>query len=255
MGAPHTSATSTPDSPPANQIQPLDHDHARQPAQEHSTSVPAAAAEPGNRSGMMPAGDRLVVFVHGFVVTNRDRLGVSIPVVWPSSRCLGPLPPPGGDRRVEAGSCCRQWRCGQFAYVARGLLAEGGVVIGPRSAGVFVPALRSTAALEDDWEAEIRGETVSGATSTVVVTVTSCSARLVERNDETDTMAFGGSSRKEQTLAALAAASDRLAGLVRSLSATDGSRPIPGLGWTAAETAAHVVTVAGRLLGDRRRSA
>lgn len=68
-------------------------------------------------------------------------------------------------------------------------------------------------------------------------------------------MAAGRSSRKEQTLAALTAASDRLAGLVESLSPAEGHQPIPRLGWTAADTAAHVVTVAGRLLGDRRRSA
>jgi hypothetical protein len=33
------------------------------------------------------------------------------------------------------------------------------------------------------------------------------------------------------------------------------TRPVPGLAWTAVETAAHVVTVLGRLLGDRRRAA
>jgi uncharacterized protein (TIGR03083 family) len=59
---------------------------------------------------------------------------------------------------------------------------------------------------------------------------------------------------KHDTLAALAAAGDRLAGLVQSLDPEDSVRPIPYLGWNVAETAAHVVTVAGRLLGDRRRS-
>jgi uncharacterized protein (TIGR03083 family) len=58
-----------------------------------------------------------------------------------------------------------------------------------------------------------------------------------------------------RSLAALAAASDRLAALVQSLTSADGAQQIPYLGWTVADTAAHVVTVAGRLLGDRRRSA
>jgi len=62
-------------------------------------------------------------------------------------------------------------------------------------------------------------------------------------------------TEKGRSLAALAAASDRLAALVQSLSSADGAQQIPYLGWTVAETAAHVVTVAGRLLGDRRRSA
>ena len=59
---------------------------------------------------------------------------------------------------------------------------------------------------------------------------------------------------KEDALAALAAAGDRLAELVQSLGPEDTVRLIPCLGWNVAETAAHVVTVAGRLLGDRRRS-
>src|SRR4051812_18366929 len=68
-------------------------------------------------------------------------------------------------------------------------------------------------------------------------------------------MASGRSSGKEQTLAALSAATDRLSDLVASLDPAAAGRFIPCVGWTAAETAAHVVTVAGRLLGDRRRSA
>lgn len=59
---------------------------------------------------------------------------------------------------------------------------------------------------------------------------------------------------KQEVLPALGAASDRLVALVRSLDAADGDRPVEGLDWTVAETVAHVVTVAGRLLGDRRRS-
>lgn len=62
-------------------------------------------------------------------------------------------------------------------------------------------------------------------------------------------------TEKEKTLAALAASTDRLATLVESLNSREGAQGIPHLGWTVAETAAHVVTVAGRLLGDRRRSA
>src|SRR5438132_6970496 len=67
-------------------------------------------------------------------------------------------------------------------------------------------------------------------------------------------MSTGGVS-KERSLAALAAATDRLAALLDSLDPGQGGEPIPHLDWTVAETAAHVVTVAGRLLGDRRRSA
>ena len=42
--------------------------------------------------------------------------------------------------------------------------------IGPRSAGEFVSALRSAAALEDDCQAEIRGQDGLGDPTTVVVT-------------------------------------------------------------------------------------
>lgn len=58
---------------------------------------------------------------------------------------------------------------------------------------------------------------------------------------------------KQETLAALASASARFASLVRSLGRLDGERPVADVGWDAAGTAAHVLTVAGRLLGDRRR--
>ncbi|HUR73518.1 MAG TPA: maleylpyruvate isomerase N-terminal domain-containing protein [Sporichthya sp.] len=67
-------------------------------------------------------------------------------------------------------------------------------------------------------------------------------------------MAAAGVDQKD-TLTALAAASGRLVALVRSLGQADGSRAVPGLGWNVAETVAHVVTTAGRLLGDRRRGA
>lgn len=65
-------------------------------------------------------------------------------------------------------------------------------------------------------------------------------------------VAAAGVGQKD-TLVALAAAGGRFVSLVRSLSPADGSRPVPDLGWDVAQTAAHVLTVAGRLLGDRRR--
>ncbi len=43
--------------------------------------------------------------------------------------------------------------------------------------------------------------------------------------------------------------------MVRGLDPDRAARPVHGLTWTAVETAAHVVTVLGRLLGDRRRAA
>lgn len=46
-----------------------------------------------------------------------------------------------------------------------------------------------------------------------------------------------------------------LAALLRSLPDGAADRPVPGLDWTVGETAAHVVTVVRRSLGDRRRSA
>ncbi|MGH9135119.1 MAG: maleylpyruvate isomerase N-terminal domain-containing protein [Ilumatobacteraceae bacterium] len=50
------------------------------------------------------------------------------------------------------------------------------------------------------------------------------------------------------------AAALRLADLVRSLDADEAARSAPGSEWTAIETAAHVVNLYGRALGDRRRS-
>lgn len=60
---------------------------------------------------------------------------------------------------------------------------------------------------------------------------------------------------KEEALAALGRAASRLGELLRSVTRSEADRPVPGLEWTAVETAAHVMTVVGRLLGDRRRSA
>lgn len=46
----------------------------------------------------------------------------------------------------------------------------------------------------------------------------------------------------------------RLADLVRALDASDATTPVPALEWSVAETAAHIVNLYGRGLGDRRRS-
>jgi uncharacterized protein (TIGR03083 family) len=55
---------------------------------------------------------------------------------------------------------------------------------------------------------------------------------------------------------AVVAANARLAALVRSLTAADAATPVAATpGWTAADVAAHVLTVHRRALGDRRRSA
>jgi hypothetical protein len=60
---------------------------------------------------------------------------------------------------------------------------------------------------------------------------------------------------KADILAALDDSGKRFVSLVRGLNPDLAARPVPGLAWTAMETAAHVVTVLGRLLGDRRRAA
>ena len=60
---------------------------------------------------------------------------------------------------------------------------------------------------------------------------------------------------KADILAALYDSGKRLASMLRGLDPDRAARPVPGLAWTAVETAAHVVTVLGRLLGDRRRAA
>lgn len=60
---------------------------------------------------------------------------------------------------------------------------------------------------------------------------------------------------KADILAALDDSGKRFVSMVRGLDPDRATRPVPGLAWTAAETAAHVVTVLGRLLGDRRRAA
>ena len=60
---------------------------------------------------------------------------------------------------------------------------------------------------------------------------------------------------KADILAALDDGGKRFVSMVRALDPDRAARPVPGLDWTAVETAAHVVTVLGRLLGDRRRAA
>ena len=62
-------------------------------------------------------------------------------------------------------------------------------------------------------------------------------------------------ANKADILAALDDSGKRLVSMVRGLDPDRAERPVPGLDWTAVETAAHVVTVLGRLLGDRRRAA
>lgn len=59
---------------------------------------------------------------------------------------------------------------------------------------------------------------------------------------------------KADILAALDDSGKRFVSMVRGLDPDRAVRPVPGLAWTAVETAAHVVTVLGRLLGDRRRA-
>jgi hypothetical protein len=60
---------------------------------------------------------------------------------------------------------------------------------------------------------------------------------------------------KADILAALDESGKRFVSMVRGLDPDRAARPVPGLDWAAVETAAHVVTVLGRLLGDRRRAA
>jgi uncharacterized protein (TIGR03083 family) len=59
---------------------------------------------------------------------------------------------------------------------------------------------------------------------------------------------------KADILAALDESGKRFVSMVRGLDPDRAAHPVPGLDWSAAETAAHVVTVLNRLLGDRRRA-
>lgn len=47
----------------------------------------------------------------------------------------------------------------------------------------------------------------------------------------------------------------RIVGLVRSLELQDAGKPVPGLEWTVAQTAAHLIGIVMRGTGDRRRAA
>ena len=47
----------------------------------------------------------------------------------------------------------------------------------------------------------------------------------------------------------------RFVELLRSLEPADGERPVPGMDWTVAETAAHLIAILNRGLRDRRRGA
>lgn len=59
---------------------------------------------------------------------------------------------------------------------------------------------------------------------------------------------------RDGVVAGLRSAGADLAALLRDLPPGAGQRPVPGTDWTVGETAAHVVTVVRRSLGDRRRS-
>jgi hypothetical protein len=63
------------------------------------------------------------------------------------------------------------------------------------------------------------------------------------------------SSRRERITERGLVAARRVADLVRSISDEEASRVVPGMSWSAADVAAHVVTLYGRALGDMRRSA
>ena len=58
-----------------------------------------------------------------------------------------------------------------------------------------------------------------------------------------------------EMLDALERAGDAFVKLLRQLDAEDAVRPVPGMTWTVGETAAHMLTIIRRGLGDRRRSA
>lgn len=57
-----------------------------------------------------------------------------------------------------------------------------------------------------------------------------------------------------QIVPALGAAGTAFVELLRALDPAEGERPVPGMTWTVAETAVHMLNVLRRGLGDRRRS-
>jgi hypothetical protein len=56
-------------------------------------------------------------------------------------------------------------------------------------------------------------------------------------------------------VSAIERAGHRFVGLVRSLEQREAANPVPGLEWTVAQTAAHLVGIVMRGTGDRRRAA
>ena len=80
---------------------------------------------------------------------------------------------------------------------------------------------------------------------------------LAAKSDNPARRTLSGWNRatKADILAALDESGKRFVSMVRGLDPDRAARPVPGLAWAAVETAAHVVTVLGRLLGDRRRAA
>lgn len=61
-------------------------------------------------------------------------------------------------------------------------------------------------------------------------------------------------ARMGEMAKAIEEAGAQFVALLRSLDADDGGRPVPGLRWTAAETAAHMLTIVRRGTGDQRRA-
>jgi len=58
----------------------------------------------------------------------------------------------------------------------------------------------------------------------------------------------------ETIVNAVDAAGDRFVALLRSLSPEDGAKKVPDMTWTVSETAAHMLNIVNRGLGDRRRA-
>lgn len=59
---------------------------------------------------------------------------------------------------------------------------------------------------------------------------------------------------KEQIAEAVERATGRFVDLLRSLDATDAGKPVPGMEWDVAQTAAHLNGIVLRGIGDRRRA-
>ena len=63
-----------------------------------------------------------------------------------------------------------------------------------------------------------------------------------------------GQTDLAEMIEALDTSARRLVGLLTELDESDGDRPVPGLEWSVADTAAHMLTVLRRGTGDNRRS-